>query len=66
MQSTRHSCQILMNLEFSRHIFEKCSNVKFFECPSKGSRIVPYGRTDGQANKRDEALSFFSQFCERP
>ena len=45
MQSTRSACQILMKLEFSRHIFEKYSNIKFHENPSSG-RVVPCGRTD--------------------
>jgi len=42
----RHSCQILMKLEFSRQIFEKYSNIKFHENPSSGSRVVQCGRTD--------------------
>jgi len=33
-------------LEISRHIFEKYSNIKFYENPSSGSRVVPCGRTD--------------------
>jgi len=37
-----------MKLEFSTEIFEKFSNTKFHENPSSGSRIVPYGRTDGR------------------
>ena len=32
-----------------RHIFQKRSNIKFNENPSSGSRVVPCGRTDGQA-----------------
>jgi hypothetical protein len=46
MQSIRHSCQILMKLEFSRHIFMKYSNIKFHDNPSSGSRVVLYGQTD--------------------
>jgi hypothetical protein len=45
----------------SRRIFEKHSNIKFQENPSSGSRVLPCGRTD----RRDEANSRFSQFCER-
>jgi hypothetical protein len=30
-----------MKLEFYRQIFEKCSNIKFHENPSSGSRVVP-------------------------
>jgi hypothetical protein len=42
----RYSGPILMKHEFSRHIFQKSSNIKFHENPSSGSRVVPYGRTD--------------------
>jgi len=45
---------------FSRQIFEKYSNIKFHENPSRGSRVVPRGRTD----RHDEVNSRFSQFCE--
>ena len=37
-----------MNLEFSGHIFEKYSNIKFHENSFSGSRAVPCGRTDFQ------------------
>jgi len=46
---------ILMELEFSLRIFEKSSNIKFYEYPSSGSRFVPCGRTD----RHDEALVAF-------
>jgi len=42
----RYSCQILMELQFSRQIFEKRWTVKLHENPSRGSRVDPYGRTD--------------------
>jgi len=58
-----------MKLEFSRHISEGYSNIKFNNNPSSGSRVVPSGltdrRTDGQKNRREEAKSSFSQYCER-
>jgi len=45
-----------MNLEFSRHIFEKYWSIKFHENPSSGSRVVPCGQTDrrtyGQTERR--------------
>jgi len=44
--SSRHSCQILMKPEFSRHIL-KNSNTKFHENPSSRSPVVPRGRTVG-------------------
>jgi len=49
-----------MKPEFSEHIFEKYSHIKFHENPSSGSRVVPCGRTD----THDEANGRFLQFCE--
>jgi hypothetical protein len=43
-----------MKLEFSRQSFAKSSYIKFNENPSCGSRVVPYGRTDGQTDRHDE------------
>jgi len=40
-----------MKLEFSRHIFEKPVNIKFYGNTSSGSRVVPCGWTDGQADE---------------
>jgi len=37
-----------MKVEFSQHILEKYSDIKFHENPFSGSRIVPHGRTDGE------------------
>jgi hypothetical protein len=34
-----------MKFEFSGQIFEKCSNVKFNQNPSRRSRVVPCGQT---------------------
>jgi hypothetical protein len=49
----RSSCKVpvfivrfLMKFEFSQHIFDKYSNIKFRESPSSGSRMVPCGQTD--------------------
>jgi len=66
-----------MVLEFSGHIFENYSNVKFNENPLSESRVIPCGRlnrwtdrqTDGQMSRTDtpdEANSRFSKFCESP
>ena len=46
MYSTRY-CQILIKLEFSRHIFEKYPNIQFHENLSRGRRVVSSGRMDG-------------------
>ena len=53
MYSTLYSYPILMKLEFSQQIFEKYSNIKFYENPFSGSRAVPCGWKDGH----DEANS---------
>ena len=45
MYITCYSCQFLMQLELSEQIFEKSSNIKFHENPSRESRIVPFGQT---------------------
>ena len=37
-----------MKLEFSGQILEKYFNIKFYENPSSGSRVVTFGRADGQ------------------
>jgi len=37
-----------MELEFSRNIFEKYSNIKFYENSPSGKRVVLCGRTDRQ------------------
>jgi hypothetical protein len=46
----RYSCQILMEIEFSCQIFEKYSDLKFFENLFNGSRVVQCGRTDGRTD----------------
>ena len=46
MQSTRYSCQLLMQLKFSRQSFEKYPNSRFNENSSSGNRVVPCRQTD--------------------
>jgi hypothetical protein len=43
-----------MELEFYRQIFEKYWDIKFYENPFSGSRVVPCGQTErqGEANSR--------------
>jgi hypothetical protein len=73
MWSTRYSCQVVMKLELSRHIFGKHPNIKFHGSPSSGSRAVACGQTDkhtgGQTDshtdRHDETKSRFSKFCKR-
>jgi len=47
---------------FSRQIFDKCSSLKFHENPSRGSRVVTCGWTDGH----DKANSGFCNFVKVP
>jgi hypothetical protein len=56
-------CDILIKLEFSRQkvIFEKYSNIKFYENSSRGSRVVSCGRTD----IHDKTNGYIWKFCER-
>jgi hypothetical protein len=54
MQSTRYSCQILMELELFPQIFEKYSRIKFHEELSCGSGVVPCGRTDRQTDRQTD------------
>jgi hypothetical protein len=49
----------LRNVHFLRQIFEKYSDIKFYENPSSGTSCSM--RTD----EHYEASSRFSQFCER-
>ena len=48
-----------MKLEFSRHVFEKYSNIKFHKNTSSGSRVVQCGRTDEQTGKRIDGMDFY-------
>ena len=58
-------CQILMNLKFSWHIFEKYTKVKFHDNPSNGSLAVPCGRKDGSTEGRREKSDVkFRRFTE--
>jgi len=46
-----YTCQILNKLEFSRQIFEKCSNIKFHDTPSSGAELFHGDRwTDGHTD----------------
>ena len=58
MYSIRHSCQILIKLDFSRQIFEKYSNITFHENPSSKSRVVPWGQKDGRTDMTKVTVAF--------
>jgi hypothetical protein len=52
MESTRYSCQILIELEFARQIFEKYSYFKFNEiCPLEAQLFSADGHTDGRTGQ---------------
>ena len=50
---------MLVRLEFSRQIFEKIFNVKFYENPPSGSRVISSGRTDRQTDRHNELIVAF-------
>jgi hypothetical protein len=56
MYSTRYSSLTSINLEFSRQIFEKYSNVKSYENPLSGS---PLFHADRRTDRHDKANSHF-------
>ena len=47
-----------MKLDFSEHILEKYSNIKFHENPSSGSLVVPCGQRDGQTDMTELTVTF--------
>jgi len=64
VQSNRSSCQILIKLEFSGHIFEN-KNIQITNI----MKIRPVGaeflHTTGREEEHDEVIVVFSKFCER-
>jgi len=50
----------LMKLELLQQIFDKYSDIKFYENPSSESRVVPCGRTD----RHEEPNGRFTQFLQ--
>ena len=62
MSGVCYSDHILMNLEFSRQIFEKNTQIRnFTKIPSVEARLFhAEGRTDRQADRHEEANSLFS------
>ena len=72
MINALYSSSILMRFELSRQSFIKCSNIKFQENPSSGSRVVPCGQTDRYVEANIDFLNFtnaakkslfFSNWC---
>jgi hypothetical protein len=55
--SSLYSCPILMELEFSRQIFEKYSVLNFMN-PSSGSRVVACWQTEGRTDMTKLIIAF--------
>ena len=55
-QCPRFSCQILTKLEFFSQIFEKSWNLKFYESPSIGRRVLSREQRDGEQVRLTERL----------
>jgi len=53
-----------MKPEFSGQIFEKSSNIEFHENPSRGSRVIPRGQTNGRTDKK--LIVLFRYFANAP
>jgi hypothetical protein len=51
-----------MKLEFPGQRFEKYLNTKFDENPSRGSRVVPCGRADRQADRQTDMTELLIDF----
>jgi len=63
MRSTRYCLLLLIKLEFSRHISEIHSDIKYCYIPYSGRRVC-YMRTDRQTHMTKLTVAF-SQFCGR-
>jgi hypothetical protein len=57
--------RILIKIKFSGQIFDKYCNIKFHENPSGGSRLVPYGQTDGWTDIT-RLIAAFHNFADAP
>jgi hypothetical protein len=52
-------------LEFSSQVFEKYSNIKFYENPSIVSQVVPCGQIDRETDKTKLTVTF-GNFANAP
>ena len=50
ISSIHYSFEILIELEFCRQVFQKCSNIKFQDNPFGGNRVVSCRQTDGRTD----------------
>jgi hypothetical protein len=54
-----------MEVEFSRQILEKYSNIRFNENLFSGSRVDPWGQTDGRTDMI-KLMNAFLNFAKAP
>ena len=54
-----------MKLEFSRWSLKKSSNIKFYENPFSGIRVVPCGPTDEQTDMT-KLIAAFRNYVNAP
>jgi len=66
MKSTRYSCPILMKFEFSRHFFEKYSNIKFHKNPPSRCRIFYADRRMDEQTDKTKIIVAFRNFENAP
>jgi hypothetical protein len=64
MSSTRYSCQILMNLEFSRQIFDTYSN--FIKFRSVRAEVFRADRQKARRTDMTKLIVAFSNFARTP
>ena len=43
-------CHIVMKLEFAWQIFDVFANIKFYENPCSGNRVLPFDPADGRTD----------------
>jgi hypothetical protein len=56
-QGAGYFCIILNKFRFSRKVFIKVSNIKFYGNPPSGSRADAYRRTDGRTDEQPDNIS---------
>ena len=64
VQTTRYSCQLSVQLSYSRQFFEKCSNIKFHEVRPVEDEL--FMRTDGRTTDMNKVIGVFRKFANSP
>jgi hypothetical protein len=66
MYSTRYFFRILRKSEYSRQIFGKSSNIRFYQNPSSGSQLVSCGYMEGRRTDMMQLIIVFREFVKAP